>query len=141
MRPVSPRLVARPCAHMLQIQAAEPRRVQPNAVLERLYQARAVQVHTVTHDDMFPKCSRTFYGSARRECGQQVIYRNCVSSLESGHEATGGTLQTAGLGRTENPKMVSRPPEPRQAQHADQVLREHVGPDEAASCQCSRRVR
>ncbi|XP_008412255.1 ceramide synthase 5-like [Poecilia reticulata] len=33
------RLVARPCAHILQIQAGAPRRVQPNAVLERLYQS------------------------------------------------------------------------------------------------------
>uniref|UniRef100_A0A3B3UYX7 Ceramide synthase 5 n=1 Tax=Poecilia latipinna TaxID=48699 RepID=A0A3B3UYX7_9TELE len=33
------RLVARPCARILQIQAGAPRRVQPNAVLERLYQS------------------------------------------------------------------------------------------------------
>ncbi|MED6277001.1 Ceramide synthase 5 [Characodon lateralis] len=33
------RLVAKPCAHILQIQTGVPRRAQPNAVLERLYQA------------------------------------------------------------------------------------------------------
>ncbi|XP_040007617.1 ceramide synthase 5-like isoform X1 [Xiphias gladius] len=31
------RLVAKPCAHILQIQAGVPRQAQPNAVLERLY--------------------------------------------------------------------------------------------------------
>ncbi|KAG7228201.1 hypothetical protein INR49_013364 [Caranx melampygus] len=34
-------LVAKPCAHILQIQAGVPRRAQPNAVLERLYQSKA----------------------------------------------------------------------------------------------------
>ncbi|KAK5606591.1 Ceramide synthase 5 [Crenichthys baileyi] len=33
------RLVAKPCAHILQIQVGVPRRAQSNAVLERLYQA------------------------------------------------------------------------------------------------------
>uniref|UniRef100_A0A3B5M3S5 Homeobox domain-containing protein n=1 Tax=Xiphophorus couchianus TaxID=32473 RepID=A0A3B5M3S5_9TELE len=40
------RLVARPCAHILQIQAGAPRRVQPNAVLERLYQSNTVHKDT-----------------------------------------------------------------------------------------------
>ncbi|XP_018541478.1 ceramide synthase 5 [Lates calcarifer] len=34
------RLVAKPCAHILQIQAGVPRRAQPNAVLEKLYQSK-----------------------------------------------------------------------------------------------------
>ncbi|KAF0036151.1 ceramide synthase 5-like [Scophthalmus maximus] len=34
------RLVAKPCAHILQIQAGVPRRAQPNAVLERLYRSK-----------------------------------------------------------------------------------------------------
>ncbi|XP_073327102.1 ceramide synthase 5-like [Pagrus major] len=34
------RLVAKPCAHILQIQAGVPRRAQPNDVLERLYQSK-----------------------------------------------------------------------------------------------------
>ncbi|KAM4570803.1 ceramide synthase 5-like [Fundulus diaphanus] len=33
------RLVAKPCAHILQIQGGVPRRAEPNAVLERLYQS------------------------------------------------------------------------------------------------------
>jgi len=36
------RLVAKPCAHILQIQAGVLRRAQPNAVLERLYQSKTV---------------------------------------------------------------------------------------------------
>lgn len=36
------RLVAKPCAHILQIQAGVPRQAQPNAVLERLYQSKTV---------------------------------------------------------------------------------------------------
>ncbi|KAF6730459.1 Ceramide synthase 5 [Oryzias melastigma] len=35
------RLVAKPCARILQIQAGVPRRAQPNAVLEKLYQSIA----------------------------------------------------------------------------------------------------
>lgn len=35
------RLVAKPCAHILQIQAGVPRQAQPNAILERLYQSKA----------------------------------------------------------------------------------------------------
>ncbi|XP_026187496.1 ceramide synthase 5-like [Mastacembelus armatus] len=34
------RLVAKPCARILQIQAGVPRRAQPNVVLERLYQSK-----------------------------------------------------------------------------------------------------
>lgn len=34
------RLVAKPCAHILQIQAGEPRKAQPNDVLERMYQSK-----------------------------------------------------------------------------------------------------
>uniref|UniRef100_A0A3Q3XPZ9 TLC domain-containing protein n=1 Tax=Mola mola TaxID=94237 RepID=A0A3Q3XPZ9_MOLML len=34
------RLVAKPCAHILQIQAGVPRRAQPNDVLERVYQSK-----------------------------------------------------------------------------------------------------
>ncbi|KAI3357613.1 hypothetical protein L3Q82_016030, partial [Scortum barcoo] len=34
------RLVAKPCAHILQIQAGEPRRAQPNNVLERVHQSK-----------------------------------------------------------------------------------------------------
>ncbi|KAG7521426.1 ceramide synthase 5-like [Solea senegalensis] len=34
------RLVAKPCAHILQIQAGVPRQAQPNAVLEKLYQSK-----------------------------------------------------------------------------------------------------
>lgn len=36
------RLVAKPCAHILQIQAGVPRQAQPNAVLEKLYQSKMV---------------------------------------------------------------------------------------------------
>ncbi|XP_015250233.1 ceramide synthase 5-like [Cyprinodon tularosa] len=39
LRMLFERLVAKPCAHILQIQAGVPRRAQPNAVLERLYQS------------------------------------------------------------------------------------------------------
>ncbi|XP_041859257.1 ceramide synthase 5-like [Melanotaenia boesemani] len=35
------RLVAKPCAHILQIQTGVTRQAQPNAVLERLYQSKA----------------------------------------------------------------------------------------------------
>ncbi|XP_029361917.1 ceramide synthase 5-like isoform X1 [Echeneis naucrates] len=35
------RLVAKPCAHILQIQAGVPRRAQPNPILEQLYQSKA----------------------------------------------------------------------------------------------------
>ncbi|XP_070696182.1 ceramide synthase 5-like [Pempheris klunzingeri] len=34
------RLVAKPCAHILQIQAGVPRRAQPNDVLEKVYQSK-----------------------------------------------------------------------------------------------------
>lgn len=37
------RLVAKPCAHILQIQEGVPRQAHPNAVLERLYQSDAVR--------------------------------------------------------------------------------------------------
>lgn len=36
------RLVAKPCAHILRIQAGVPRRAQPNDVLERVYRFRTV---------------------------------------------------------------------------------------------------
>lgn len=36
------RLVAKPCAHILRIQAGVPRRAQPNDVLERVYHSRTV---------------------------------------------------------------------------------------------------
>ncbi|XP_037539869.1 ceramide synthase 5 [Nematolebias whitei] len=39
LRRLFERLVAKPCAHILQIQEGVPRRAQPNAVLERLYQS------------------------------------------------------------------------------------------------------
>ncbi|XP_017265042.1 ceramide synthase 5 [Kryptolebias marmoratus] len=41
LRRLFERLVAKPCAHILQIQEGVPRRAQPNAVLERLYQSNA----------------------------------------------------------------------------------------------------
>ncbi|XP_047457424.1 ceramide synthase 5-like [Mugil cephalus] len=41
LRQLFERLVAKPCAHILQIQAGVPRRAQSNAVLERLYQSKA----------------------------------------------------------------------------------------------------
>ncbi|XP_008276023.1 ceramide synthase 5-like [Stegastes partitus] len=40
LRKLFERLVAKPCAHILQIQAGVPRQAQPNAVLERLYQSK-----------------------------------------------------------------------------------------------------
>uniref|UniRef100_A0AAQ6AMF0 Ceramide synthase 5 n=1 Tax=Amphiprion ocellaris TaxID=80972 RepID=A0AAQ6AMF0_AMPOC len=40
LRKLFERLVAKPCAHILQIEAGVPRRAQPNAVLERLYQSK-----------------------------------------------------------------------------------------------------
>ncbi|XP_061591909.1 ceramide synthase 5-like [Cololabis saira] len=40
LRRLFERLVAKPCAHILQIQGGVPRRAQPNAVLERLYQSK-----------------------------------------------------------------------------------------------------
>lgn len=45
-----------------------------------------------------------------------------LSSLVSRHKTTGRTLQAAGLGGAENTEMVSYPPEPGQAQHAEEVL-------------------
>lgn len=36
------RLVAKPCANILQIQAGESRRAQPNAVLERVFTSTTV---------------------------------------------------------------------------------------------------
>ncbi|XP_013872005.1 ceramide synthase 5 [Austrofundulus limnaeus] len=41
LRRLFERLVAKPCAHILQIQEGVPRRAQSNAVLERLYQSNA----------------------------------------------------------------------------------------------------
>lgn len=49
------RLVAKPCAHILQIQAGVPRQAQPNAILERLYQSKAVHKARV--------CSVVYYTS------------------------------------------------------------------------------
>uniref|UniRef100_A0A8P4KFA7 Ceramide synthase 5 n=1 Tax=Dicentrarchus labrax TaxID=13489 RepID=A0A8P4KFA7_DICLA len=40
LRQLFERLVAKPCAHILQIQAGVPRRAQPNDVLERVYQSK-----------------------------------------------------------------------------------------------------
>lgn len=40
LRLVFERLVAKPCAHILQIQAGVPRQAQPNAVLEKVYQSK-----------------------------------------------------------------------------------------------------
>lgn len=40
LRKLFERLVAKPCAHILQIEAGVPRRAQPNAVLEKLYQSK-----------------------------------------------------------------------------------------------------
>lgn len=37
------RLVAKPCAHLLQIQEVVPRQAQPNDVLEKVYRSKAVQ--------------------------------------------------------------------------------------------------
>lgn len=36
------RLVAKPCAHILQIQVGVPRQAQPNAVLEKVFQSKTV---------------------------------------------------------------------------------------------------
>ncbi|XP_029011739.1 ceramide synthase 5-like [Betta splendens] len=41
LRRLFERLVAKPCAHILQIQAGAPQRAQPNAVLEQLYRSKA----------------------------------------------------------------------------------------------------
>lgn len=41
LRMLFERLVAKPCAHILQIQPGVPRQAQPNAVLEKLYQSKA----------------------------------------------------------------------------------------------------
>ena len=41
------RLVAKPCAHILQIQAGASRRAQPNALLERVFTSTTVR--TTTH--------------------------------------------------------------------------------------------
>uniref|UniRef100_A0A3Q0SZ18 Ceramide synthase 5 n=1 Tax=Amphilophus citrinellus TaxID=61819 RepID=A0A3Q0SZ18_AMPCI len=38
------RLVAKPCAHILQIQPGVPRQAQPNAVLEKLYQSKCPDI-------------------------------------------------------------------------------------------------
>uniref|UniRef100_A0A8C5G8S8 Ceramide synthase 5-like n=1 Tax=Gouania willdenowi TaxID=441366 RepID=A0A8C5G8S8_GOUWI len=40
LRQIFERLVAKPCAHILQIHEGVPRQAQPNAVLERLYQSK-----------------------------------------------------------------------------------------------------
>ncbi|XP_029292152.1 ceramide synthase 5-like isoform X2 [Cottoperca gobio] len=40
LRMIFERLVAKPCAHILQIQAGVPRQAQPNAVLEKVYQSK-----------------------------------------------------------------------------------------------------
>lgn len=138
------RLVAKPCAHILQIQAGVPRRAQPNAVLEKLYQSNTVHKHCVS-----PHAS-SMDGIIAREQHLTTVsqlhiqWRPCsvlCKCLLSGEaffdlsvffpvselEGPGGTLQAAGLGWTENPEVVSRPSEPGQTQHADQVLWEHVG--------------
>lgn len=43
------RLVAEPCAHLLQIQAAVPRQAQPNDVLEKVYQSKTVPLLASTY--------------------------------------------------------------------------------------------
>lgn len=127
------RLVAKPCAHILQIQAGVPRRAQPNDVLERVFQSKTVHKalacsvvhqtlkvvtaleHTTTvimiHSVNAP-CDVTVTPTCIVVFKQVITICPLLSSLVSGHKAIGGTLQAAGLGCTENTEMVSRPSDP-----------------------------
>lgn len=60
------RLVAKPCAHMLQIQAGVPRRVQPNTVLERLYQSNTVHRGCVCPVASVHSAAQSYFSSTRQ---------------------------------------------------------------------------
>lgn len=138
------RLVAKPCAHILRIQAGVPRRAQPNDVLERVYHSRTVHkafacsvvplksssahwstvvlaLKYTTTAIMIPSVPTKMWRDSHTymSCGffsaKSLLVCPLPSSSESGHKAAGRTLQATGLGSPENTEVVSRPPEPRQA--------------------------
>lgn len=139
------RLVARPCARILQIQAGAPRRVQPNAVLERLYQSNTVHKGCVCSVASVNSAAQCYCSGTHHHRPNDMLSKHLLSfeiplwfykqiqyfgvkvplilySLESRHETTGGTLQAAGLGGAESTEMVSYSPEPGQTQHTEEVL-------------------
>lgn len=139
------RLVAKPCAHILRIQAGVPRRAQPNDVLERVYQSRTVHkafacsvvplksssthwstvvnaLKYTTTAIMIPSVPTKIWWDSHTymSCGflfsaKSLLVCPLPFSSESGHKAAGRTLKATGLGGPENTEVVSRPPEPRQA--------------------------
>lgn len=98
------RLVAKPCSHLLQIQAEGPRQAQPNDVLEKVYRSKTVLDAPLLASDTLPVRRATIVNA--------ICY---LSSLVSRQQTTGGALQAAGLGGAENTEMVPHPSEPGQA--------------------------